>query len=68
VRFVARNRFGPNARRFKDYGHTMIVGPWGDVLGCADDDKAVVQAAMDAEVLARVRRQLPCLGHARLRS
>jgi predicted amidohydrolase len=63
---IAPNQFGPNAQGFEDYGHTMIVGPWGDVLAHAEDGEAVVHATIDRAILARVRRELPCLAHARL--
>lgn len=47
------------------WGHTMIVDPWGEVLGCLEDGEGVVAARFDAEQLQRVRTELPCLEHAR---
>ena len=53
-----------NGRR--TFGHTMIVDPWGQVLGVLAQGEGVVIAELDAAWLASVRRQLPALEHRRL--
>ena len=53
-----------NGRR--TFGHTMIVDPWGQVLGALAEGEGVVIAELDAARLASVRRQLPALEHRRL--
>ena len=53
-----------NGRR--TFGHTMIVDPWGQVLGVLPEGEGVVLAELDAARLASVRRQLPALAHRRL--
>ncbi len=63
---IAPNQTGTSPHGFPDYGHSMIVDPWGSVLASAGDGEAIVTAALDAEHLARVRREMPCLAHARL--
>lgn len=50
-----------NGRR--TWGHTMAVGPWGEVLAQQPEGEGVVLAALDAAALARVRAQLPALEH-----
>ncbi|ABM93206.1 carbon-nitrogen hydrolase family protein [Methylibium petroleiphilum] len=50
-----------NGRR--TWGHTMIVGPWGDVLAVQAEDEGVVIASLDAARMAQVRAQLPALQH-----
>ncbi len=50
-----------NGRR--TWGHTMLVDPWGRVLGVQPEGEAVVLAELDAGVLARCRAQLPALEH-----
>lgn len=51
-----------NGRR--TWGHSMVVDPWGAVLGeRAQDGPGVVLADLDAERLAQVRGQLPALEH-----
>ncbi len=50
-----------NGRR--TWGHSMLVDPWGAVLGQRADGAGVVVAELDATRLAAVRQQLPALGH-----
>lgn len=51
-----------NGRR--TWGHSMVVDPWGAVLGeRAQDGPGVVLADLDAARLAQVRGQLPALEH-----
>jgi deaminated glutathione amidase len=51
-----------NGRR--TWGHSMLVDPWGVVLAQREPEGAgVVAAALDADRLAQVRRQLPALDH-----
>lgn len=65
---VAANQFGHNDDGFADYGHSMIVDPWGDVMTEADEGGPCrVEADLDPARLARVRRNLPSLEHRRLR-
>lgn len=66
--FLAPNQFGPTTQGFEDYGNSLLVDPWGKVLGRGALDRAeVVTAHLDAELLDRVRRELPCLEHRRLK-
>ena len=64
---IAPAQFGTNVHGFSDYGNSMIVDPWGRVIGRASDQEGVVIAPIDLDYLARVRRELPALSHARLR-
>jgi nitrilase len=50
-----------NGRR--TWGHTMIVDPWGAVLGSLPEGEGLVIAEADAARLAQVREQLPALQH-----
>jgi nitrilase len=49
----------------RTWGHTMIVDPWGVVLGSHDEGEGVVLAELDPARIASVRRQLPALQHRR---
>jgi len=53
-----------NGRR--TWGHSMVVDPWGDVLGVRPEGEGVVVADVDPKRLASVRQQLPALAHRRL--
>ena len=45
------------------HGHTMIVDPWGDVLGCLPTGRGVITAEVDRARIAAVRASLPALAH-----
>lgn len=69
VYVIAPNQSGTSPHGFPDYGHSMIVDPWGTVVARAPGEgEAVVTAEIDRDLLARVRREMPCLGHTRLPS
>ena len=53
-----------NGRR--TWGHSMVIDPWGQVLGCLPEGEGVVLADLDAARLREVRTQLPALKHQRL--
>jgi len=50
-----------NGRR--TWGHTLVVDPWGDVLGCRPEGEGVVQVRIERARIAEVRAQLPALAH-----
>src|SRR5258708_5051913 len=64
---IAPAQFGPNVYGYSDYGHSMIVDPWGRALARAADQEGVVVAPIDLEYQERGRRELPALKHARLK-
>jgi deaminated glutathione amidase len=53
-----------NGRR--TWGHSMIVGPWGEVLQVLPEGEGVVMGELDLAHIAQVRQQLPALAHRRL--
>jgi len=50
---------GVHASGRRTYGHTMIVDPWGEVLGERAEGEGVVLAEIDHERLREVRASLP---------
>jgi predicted amidohydrolase len=50
-----------NGRR--TFGHSLAVGPWGDVLAVQAEGPGVVMAELDRVRQAQVRAQLPALTH-----
>jgi nitrilase len=61
VMAAAQGGLHENGRR--TWGHTMLVDPWGQVLGEQAQGEAVVMAELTAERLEQCRRQLPALEH-----
>ena len=51
----------PGGRR--TWGHSMLVGPWGDVVDVRDDGAGVVAGLVDPARIADVRAKLPALRH-----
>jgi predicted amidohydrolase len=47
------------------YGHTMVVDPWGIVVAQAPDREGIVEATIDLDRVAAVRRQIPALANRR---
>jgi deaminated glutathione amidase len=62
---VAPDQIGRSPSGFNDFGNSMIVDPWGKPLARAADRETVIIAEIDLDYLDRVRRELPCLEHAR---
>ncbi len=48
------------------WGHSMVVGPWGEVVAAFDHDKpGVLFAEIDPETAAKARAAIPVLSNAR---
>lgn len=63
---LAPNQTGPTRRGYAHYGHSLIIDAWGVVLARAGTEEDIVVADVDLATVARVRREMPCLRHARL--
>ncbi|HUG21586.1 carbon-nitrogen hydrolase family protein [Piscinibacter sp.] len=63
---IAPAQGGTHETGRRTWGHSMIVDPWGEVLGVLPEGEGVVIAEMDRERIASVRSQLPALTHRRL--
>jgi len=63
---IAADQTGTSPNGVPDYGDSCIIDPWGRVLARAGDGDGIVTATIDLGYLARVRRDMPCLAHARL--
>lgn len=62
---VAPAQGGKHANGRSTYGHSMIIGPWGDVLVEAGTDPGFVVADIDLEQVVAVRARVPSLQHDR---
>ena len=48
------------------YGHSIAIGPWGEVLGQLDhDDPGVLVVDLDLAAVAKARKAIPALANAR---
>src|SRR2546421_2436968 len=62
---VAPAQGGTHANGRKTYGHSLIVGPWGDILAEAGTDAGFISAELDLGEIAVARARLPSLHHDR---
>lgn len=64
---IAPAQCGTHPGGRETYGHSMIIGPWGDVLAEADGDMpGIITAEIDTVRVREVRAQLPVLQHHRV--
>jgi deaminated glutathione amidase len=68
VYLIAPDQIGKSPSGVIDFGNSMIVDPWGTPLARAADREMVILAEIDRDYQERVRRELPCLTHIKLRS
>lgn len=62
---AAQGGLHDNGRR--TWGHSVVLGPWGETLAQRDEDgPGVVGATLDASHVAAVRARLPALSHRRM--
>ena len=62
---IAPAQGGRHANGRSTYGHSMIVGPWGDVLAETGVDPGFITADIDLDQVAAVRARVPSLQHDR---
>lgn len=56
---IAANQGGEHTPKRRTWGHSAIIDPWGEVLAETGEGEAVITATLDAEKLAKVRRNMP---------
>ncbi|MCC7544247.1 MAG: carbon-nitrogen hydrolase family protein, partial [Aquabacterium sp.] len=60
---LAPGQGGEHENGRRTFGHSLLIGPWGDVLACQSEGAGVVMADLDLAYQAKVRTQLPALQH-----
>lgn len=50
----------------QSWGHSMIIDPWGHIVGMASDGEGFALAEIDLDLVARTRRGMPLSNHRRL--
>lgn len=65
---LAPAQHGPHGHGRHSFGHSVIVDPWGAVIAEASRGDGVALAPLRAELIARVRADLPTHTHRRLRA
>ena len=62
---IAPAQGGTHENGRRTYGHSLIVGPWGDVLAEAGTEPGVIFADIDPALSGEARRKVPSLKHDR---
>lgn len=65
---LASGQCGTHPNGWRTFGHSMIVGPWGEVLDRHDDEPGIAIGMLERSVLDEVRGRLPVLEHRRLKT
>jgi nitrilase len=63
---IAAGQTGQHPTGRRTFGHSMIVGPWGEVLAYRAADPGIVVARIAPARLAELRQTFPVLSHRRL--
>lgn len=63
---IAAGQDGKRANGEGTYGHTIIVGPWGEILAEKEKGQGIITAEIDQKYLENVRMNFPSLQHKRL--
>jgi deaminated glutathione amidase len=61
---VAAAQWGRHNDKRETFGHTLIVDPWGTIVGEQAEGDGVVTATLDGASVAKRRAQMPVLRHA----
>ncbi len=62
---VAAGQGGRHRDGRETFGHSLIIGPWGDVIAEGGIEPGVVGAVIDLDAVAETRRRIPSLSHDR---
>ncbi|MFM7506941.1 MAG: carbon-nitrogen hydrolase family protein [Rubrivivax sp.] len=62
---LASAQGGTHANGRRTWGHSMVVGPWGEILDQLPEGEGFVCAEIEPQRLNAVRTQLPALRHRR---
>ncbi len=62
---LAANQAGETEPEYSSWGHSMILGPWGEILAMVEDGEGFAAADLDLAGQAEVKRKLPAVAHRR---
>lgn len=62
---IAPNQCGHHADKRRSFGHSLIVGPWGEVLADGGDEPGIIYADIDVSEVKKARSRIPALQHDR---
>ena len=63
---IAAAQVGVHPSGRETYGHSIIIDPWGVVLGCLPEGEGFVLADVDVATMHNARKRFPALTHRRI--
>lgn len=63
---AASNQTGLHDNKRKTYGHSMFVGPWGEVLGALGDEEGYINQNLEIKQIDTIKKHFPVHAHRRL--
>lgn len=51
--------------QFEAYGHTMLISPWGEIIGELENEEGILYGKIDSEILSKTRQDIPSLKNRR---
>lgn len=65
---IAAAQAGKHNEKRESYGHSIIIDPWGEVIGKVKDPLAtgIATAEIDLEHLQQIRSRMPIVNHRQL--
>jgi len=63
---IAAGQHGSHPGGRKTFGHSVIIGPWGQVIAELEAGDGVVDAEIDPALPGKLRAEFPVLGHRRM--
>ncbi|MCC6598130.1 MAG: carbon-nitrogen hydrolase family protein [Alphaproteobacteria bacterium] len=60
---LAPGQTGEHEGGRQTYGHSLIIGPWGEILAGMDTESGIIFADMDMEEITKARQAIPALLH-----
>lgn len=64
---VAVNQVGKRPNGLGTYGHSMVVDPWGEIIGELQDKPGLLFAEINLNYLHQIRERFPAIQHRKLR-
>ncbi len=62
---IAAGQTGVHPGGRSTYGHSMIIGPWGEIIAQMGAEEGVISAQIDLQDVVKCRKNLPSLRHDR---
>lgn len=63
---IAAAQGGSHLGKRETYGHSLIIGPWGEILAEASEGVRVKRMVLEKSQIQHIRRQMPLKQHRRL--